>query len=342
MSASNSLLKHIPCNVITGFLGVGKSTAIQHLLAQKPDNERWAVLVNEFGEVGIDGSLLQGDAGQGDMIAIKEVPGGCMCCAAGVPMHIALNSLLKEAKPDRLLIEPTGLGHPSEVLAILQSEHYRDVLDLRATLTLVDARKIRDARYTSHHTFNEQLDVADIIIANKTDQYQEGDLDNLVHYLEARIDAFKEKTQRKIEPVQFGQIQSEWLDLPAEARPLPEWSGPEPDESVLPAADRVQFPESGFISIRNRGEGFFSQGWVFRPTQVFDRRKLRELFEQQDIERLKGLFVTSEGIVAYNLADGVLRELFLDEAFDSRVEIISSRESSLSRFENDLLACRLD
>ncbi|GAK82559.1 putative metal chaperone [Vibrio ponticus] len=65
----------VPTNIITGFLGVGKTTTILNLLKSKPENENWAVLVNEFGEIGIDGAMM---TDQGAMI--KEVPGGCMCC----------------------------------------------------------------------------------------------------------------------------------------------------------------------------------------------------------------------------------------------------------------------
>src|SRR5688500_14976207 len=108
-------LQAIPTNIITGFLGVGKTTAILHLLKHKPQHERWAVLVNEFGEVGIDGSLLTGASAADGDIFIREVPGGCMCCAAGLPMQIALNRLLSKARPHRVLIEPTGLGHPAEI-----------------------------------------------------------------------------------------------------------------------------------------------------------------------------------------------------------------------------------
>ena len=94
-------------NLITGFLGSGKTTTLLHLLAHKPANEKWAILVNEFGEVGIDGALL---ANRG--AALKEIPGGCMCCVNGLPLQVGLNMLLKQTKPDRLIIEPTGLGHP--------------------------------------------------------------------------------------------------------------------------------------------------------------------------------------------------------------------------------------
>ncbi|MCW9018042.1 MAG: hypothetical protein OQJ89_13815, partial [Kangiellaceae bacterium] len=113
------LITAIPTSIITGFLGVGKTTTILNLLKSKPSNERWAVLVNEFGEIGIDGSLFKGQQSEENGIFIREVPGGCMCCAASLPMQIALNRLLAYAKPDRLLIEPTGLGHPLEVLDVL-------------------------------------------------------------------------------------------------------------------------------------------------------------------------------------------------------------------------------
>jgi len=124
------MFSQIPANIITGFLGVGKTTAIQYLLNHKPANERWAVLVNEFGEVGIDAGLLANER-QATGVFMREVPGGCMCCAAGVPMQVALSQLIRQAKPDRLLIEPTGLGHPLEVVRVLQQPHYQDVLELR-------------------------------------------------------------------------------------------------------------------------------------------------------------------------------------------------------------------
>ena len=91
----------VPTNILTGFLGVGKTTTILNLLKNKPEKENWAVLVNEFGEIGIDGALM---TDQGALI--KEVPGGCMCCTAGVPMSVGITALLRQ-KPDRLLIEPT-------------------------------------------------------------------------------------------------------------------------------------------------------------------------------------------------------------------------------------------
>ena len=177
-------LKDIKTNIITGFLGVGKSTAILDLLEQKPEKERWAVLVNEFGEIGIDGGLFANH--QDPNIFIREVPGGCMCCATGLPMQIAMSMLLARARPERLIIEPTGLGHPVEVMSVLAADHFHELLDLRSTLTLVDARVINDERYTSHDTFNQQLDIADIVVASKRDLYGKDDFKRLEEYLSGR------------------------------------------------------------------------------------------------------------------------------------------------------------
>lgn len=147
-------------NLLTGFLGSGKTTTLLHLLAHKPQNENWAVLVNEFGEIGIDGALL---ANRG--ATLKEIPGGCMCCVNGLPMQVGLNRLLQQNKPDRLLIEPTGLGHPRQLLQMLTSSVYQPWIELQATLTLLDARQLADVRVTENENFRDQLAAADIIAA---------------------------------------------------------------------------------------------------------------------------------------------------------------------------------
>ncbi|CAA0090012.1 Zinc-binding GTPase YeiR [Zhongshania aliphaticivorans] len=328
-----SKLIAIPTNVITGFLGVGKTTAILHLLKQKPDNERWAVLVNEFGEVGIDGSVFSGQETEGQGVFIREVPGGCMCCAAGLPMQIALNMLLSRAKPHRLLIEPTGLGHPKEVLAVLAAEHYKEVLDLRATITLVDARKVHDPRYTEHSTFKQQLAIADIIVANKAEQYQVEDFPALLDYL----DKIMNLDNKSVYQVSQGQMDIDWLLTSAEQHTHPRHHHEhDTGASVL---ETPQMTEEGYLSIDNTGEGFYSRGWIFNPQWVFSAASLYKLFLGIDAERIKGVFITDQGIVTYNKADGVLSEAELDDSLDSRIECISIEKSALDQLEKDLFDC---
>ena len=331
----NMTLRAIPTNIITGFLGVGKTTAIRHLLEHKPKNERWAVLVNEFGEVGIDGSLF---ARGKQNIFIREVPGGCMCCAAGLPMQMALNMLLKRARPDRLLIEPTGLGHPVEVMEVLSAKHYQEVLAIQSTITLVDARKLTDSRYTTNDTFNQQLDIADVIVANKADLYATQDLLQLIDYLGGR---FKEK-YKPIFPVRHGALNVSWLKGAASAAAANQSSTPSSladSSSHTPSRDELNFPSSGYLSITNQGEGFFSQGWVFKPNFIFDHSKLNSVMLGIKAERAKGVFITQQGIVGFNMADDVLTEIALDDSLDSRIEVIVHDPSAISDLEEQLLSC---
>ena len=328
-----STFKAIPTNVITGFLGVGKTTAILNLLEQKPKDESWAVLVNEFGEVGIDGSLLHGKDRVEQGIFIKEVPGGCMCCAAGLSMHIALNMLIAHAKPHRLIIEPTGLGHPKEVLDILSSEHYRSIIDLRATLTLVDARKIQTERYITHPSFNQQLEVADVIIANKSDQYQPNDFPTLLDYVKSK----QSQNHQSIYKTCMGSIQQEWL-IPVSSYKADNHPAL-PKETDQPFDSDPVLPSCGYVSITNKGEGFYSQGWIFKNTFTFNRNKLQTLLTGLNVERIKAVFITDQGIIAYNQADTVLTKIEVDETFDSRIECIDLVNSAFDNLEQKLLDC---
>lgn len=329
-------LSAIPTNIITGFLGVGKTTAILHLLRQKPADECWAVLVNEFGEVGIDGGLFTGAKYKAQDVFIREVPGGCMCCAAGLPMQVALNVLLAEAKPQRLLIEPTGLGHPVEVMEVLSAEYYRDVLNLNHTLTLVDARKISNKRYTDHDTFNQQLDIADVIVASKSDQYGDQDLSKLVDYLKKR---HGDKV-KPIYPVNQGRIKMAWLEgIASASRKSSHHHHPvsAPDTAAIP--QQYIIPECGYLSITNKGDGFASQGWIFEPDFVFDRQKLNSLLLGIEVERAKAIFITHDGVVGFNKVDDVLTEIPLDDSMDSRIELISDSPDVFEGLEQALLDC---
>ena len=327
----------IPTNIITGFLGVGKTTAIQKLLSQKPVAEQWAVLVNEFGEVGIDSNLFPSANGHKSGVTIRQVPGGCMCCTNGLPMQMALNLLLQESKPHRLLIEPTGLGHPKEVLAILSGEYYREVLNLQATLSLVDARKINDPRYTSNDTFNQQIEIAEVVIANKADLYHSDDFPLLVGYVDENFGL----DQKQIYQVRHGAVELEWLARPASEKNQNAYCkvATVNNSSVLPPT--LGTPREGFVSADNAGDGFFSRGWIFNPGWQFDPVKLLSLFQGLDVERLKGVFITSEGFIGFNKVDDVVTQLRFNFMPDSRVEVISRRPEIIGGLEKLLLDCRI-
>ncbi|WP_246225530.1 CobW family GTP-binding protein [Vibrio agarilyticus] len=332
----------IPTHIITGFLGVGKTTAILNFIATKPANERWAVLVNEFGEVGVDRALMQGQTSpqQKPRIAIREVPGGCMCCSAGLPMQIALNQLLKEVKPHRLLIEPTGLGHPKEVLQMLSNPHYRKILSLQKTVTLVDARQLFDPRYINHETFNQQIAIADLVVGNKHDSYQERDCQALKTYVK-KIGRANAKvifaTHGVIAPDEFDGLTEAYLKL--EKSPhvphVPHAPHAYRSSKTTSVSERA-LPQTGRLKAVNQGEGFQSAGWRFSPNHRFDRQKVISFLVNLDVERVKAVFITEDGIFGYNQTADGLTEIELDECVESRIEFIAKVIDA--KIETQLLA----
>ncbi|AJQ93029.1 CobW family GTP-binding protein [Gynuella sunshinyii] len=325
--------KLIPTNVITGFLGAGKTTVILELLKNRPTGERWAVLINEFGEIGIDAGIVQSLATDPGQLHIREVPGGCMCCTAGLPMQVALNQLIRQARPDRLLIEPTGLGHPREILATLHGRHYIDVLDIRATLTLVDARRIADSRYASHEIFRQQLEVADVVVASKADLYADGDLVNLKTYLQQLRQVSVEPV-----PVSLGVLPQHWLERP---HAFHSHDHHHHHDDVF--AISAELPDNGVLLRRNHGSGYHSIGWVFDRRYQFDQEALASLFMALDVERLKAVVRTDRGGCTYNLSDGVLSmNPVLNELEDSRIECLAEEDSGFTSLQQQLESCLTD
>lgn len=161
----------IQTHIITGFLGVGKTTTLAHLIKQKPKNEKWVVLLNEFGKTGLDALLLACPD-----VVIKQVAGGCLCCVTQVHFQTALNQLIRFEKPQRIFIEPSGLGHPDETIKILKQDQYKQILEVQPAITLIDPRHLSQERYRQHEIYTRQLATADIFVANKTDLANDQDL----------------------------------------------------------------------------------------------------------------------------------------------------------------------
>ena len=325
-------IEAVPTNIITGFLGVGKTSAILHLLKSKPDNERWAVLVNEFGEIGVDGSLFQGQHSEDGNIFIREVPGGCMCCAAGLPMQIALNQLLARAKPDRLLIEPTGLGHPIEVLDVLTAEYYFNVLLIEKIITLVDARNLDDPRYTEHATFNQQIAIADVIVGNKEDLYRPQDRLRLEHYAKS-----KSQCEVKVIFTEQGRLSLTALEGSTDASVGSDHHHRHSQAAEQDSLVNAPLPESGYLKAVNQGEGFHSIGWRFDSRKIFSRQALVSFLRGVVAERVKAVFITEAGVFGYNVTTDSLTEIELDDCFESRINIIASE--ICEQWEAQLLDC---
>ncbi|MFP1762487.1 CobW family GTP-binding protein [Lonsdalea quercina] len=320
-------------NVITGFLGSGKTTTLLHLLSQKPADEVWAVLVNEFGEIGIDGALLA-DRGA----VLKEIPGGCLCCVNGLPMQVGLNMLLQQKKPHRLLIEPTGLGHPKQILSLLRSSTYQPWLTVKATLCVLDARQLAEPRYTENENFRDQLAAADIIIANKQEAYDDGDREALSRW-------YNEVGQaRRLLSVSQGNIDAALLDLPGErGADLPSPRHHHPSEPVRNRLAALSLDgQTTWKRALNYGQGYHSCGWIFDAETVFDTAKLLDWARLSPVSRVKGVLRIPEGTLVVNRQGNDLHiETRSAPPPDSRIEIINETEAEWNSLQRTLLQVRI-
>lgn len=346
MNSEQKPIQAVPTNVITGFLGVGKTSTILHLLKSKPEAERWAILVNEFGEIGVDGALFEGQSTEESGVFIREVPGGCMCCTAGVPMQVALNQLLAKSRPDRLLIEPTGLGHPLEVLKVLAEQQYQDVLSIQKIITLVDARQLSDYRYTEHETFIQQVAIADVIVGNKQDLYQKSDYGKLEQFVHQHG-----LGQVNILTTEQGVIDLAYLEGSSRALSADNESNAthhdhehnhdhdhhHEEQRQEIALDLIPINTRGYVQAINRGEGFASAGWRFTSDQVFSHAKLFAVLISMNAERVKGVFNTDEGPVGYNIAGESITQTELHDCPESRIEVIATELSD--EWGRQLLEC---
>ena len=150
-------------DIFSGFLGAGKTTLIKKLIKEAYAGEKLVLIENEFGEIGVDGGFLQ-DAG----VKINELNSGCICCSLVGDFAEALNKVYSEYRPDRILIEPSGVGKLSDVIRAVESANLPDSV-INAHCAVVDAVKCKMYMKNFGEFFNDQIESASCIIFSHTD-----------------------------------------------------------------------------------------------------------------------------------------------------------------------------
>lgn len=321
----STMLQNIPTHVIAGPLGAGKTSLIKHLLAQRPANERWAVLINEFGQIGLDAALLTRDD---DGIALGEVAGGCLCCVNGAPFQVGLGRLLRKAKPDRLFIEPSGLGHPAQLLKQLREAPWQQVLAVQPCVLVLDAQALAAGKPLPNAQ-REALASAGLLVLNKN---------------EALSDA-----QRLL-------IQGQLPDRPiywTQQAQLPLARLPGVNAQAAAAVDNFELPKglgqmpaiwtdpASPICLSQGQEDGWSIGWRWHPSQRFDARRIQQWLQSLDWRRAKLVIHSLDGWVSANAVDNAALAWQPSEwRRDSRIELIFSEVQDVAQLQGGLTACR--
>ena len=317
------MLEQIPTHVIAGPLGAGKTSLLRQLLAQKPAEERWALLINEFGAIGLDAALLE--TGE-DGIAMAEVAGGCVCCVSGAPFQVGLARLLRRSRPQRLFIEPSGLGHPAELLRQLAAAPWRGVLHLQPLVLVLDAAALA-AGAPLPDSQAAVLDQAGLLVLNKAEFLSPAQREALA----ARWPA------TPLRWTQQGRIAL--AELPT--TPLPETAAAAwPDAAPMPAGVLWRDPTQPLCEIREAEEGW-SIGWRWHPSQRFDLPRLCAQLRTLEWRRAKLVMRGEQDWLAANALDGA--ELTLTPSAwrrDSRLELIFERAQDSQRLNALFQDCR--
>lgn len=151
-------------DVVSGFLGAGKTTFIKRLAANSKDTAKTVIIENEFGEIGIDGGFLK-DSG----IEIREMNSGCICCSLAGDFEASLRELLSTYEPNRIIIEPSGVGKLSDVLKAVSDVEKDLPVESNSAVTVVDVKKCKMYMKNFGEFFDNQIQFANTVILSRTD-----------------------------------------------------------------------------------------------------------------------------------------------------------------------------
>lgn len=362
---SHTIIRHTPCTLLTGFLGSGKTTLINQLLSLKLDNDRWALLINEFGQIGIDASLIDYDQTATDhSIAIREVSGGCICCTSQLPLQIALARLLADHHPAQLLIEPTGLAHPKTLLQQLSEAHWQTSLSLKSVICVISALQWQQRQYRNHKGYQSHVKYADVVVVNryqhlaKQDSQQLTDWINEInphttvlwmpsqsHYGTALLKSLNSALQQPSQVMsRLKQSSSQQVRIALSQHLSPSLPINHPtlnnsDNSAhIPNQDGADHLNQDLLPYRyhDHQQGMMVGGWRLPPEWQLNAEGLQSwLLTLPDWQRIKGVVHTTEGWLRLNFTPDCLKVTSTEPQIDSRLEIILNDLNHKFIIDND-------
>lgn len=321
-----TMLQNIPTHVIAGPLGAGKTSLIRHLMAHRPATERWAVLINEFGQIGLDAALL---STADDGIAMGEVAGGCLCCVNGAPFQVGLGRLLRKSRPDRLFIEPSGLGHPAQLLAQLRQPPWQGVLDVQPLVMVLDAQMLAGGQPLADSQ-QAALVEAGLLVLNKAEAV---DSEKRV-WITSRLPTVPcyWAEQGRLPLDELLKQSTAIVDKPAvDNSALPDGTAP---------LGALWTSPSEPICLHHQSTDGWSIGWRWHPSQLLDAQRIEGFLAGLVWRRAKLVIHSPEGWQSANALEG--KPLVWQSSHwrrDSRIELIFAQPQDAEALQQGMAAC---
>lgn len=278
----------IPCHLIAGPLGVGKTTAIRRFVAESPDYT--AVIVNDFGETGYDASFIA-EAG-GGKLQVENVPGGCLCCTSAAQLLPALKMLCEKPEVERIIVEPSGVALLDPLLKMLHTAEETCGFELAPVIVLFDPAKTRPATLKLIPYWRHLADRADIVVANRCDLAPPEAIEQFFQCLENW-----DPPKLKIVRTSNGELPPELFELRGHVARAGEGQ-----------FHHAELPPAG----------------TFRSNETFKLASLTNLLEEIALqaERFKGIFQTDQGWVRLEIASGQIVQKEAPETLHSSADWI--------------------
>ncbi|MGB7920170.1 MAG: GTP-binding protein [Desulfobacterales bacterium] len=310
-------------DIVFGFLGAGKTTFITRILEGWGSKEKTVVLVNEFGEVGIDGELLAAKGGN-----VVEMPSGCICCTLQADFRSQMLDITRTIGPERVIIEPTGVATIAQVKSIIAAQLFEDTIREINDILIADATGFMGLYKANRHFVESQVENADVVLLNKCDKVDK----TKAMVTRSAISAINPEIT--VLMAEFGAV--EWADyhLALSAAPRSQRTRIEYEherahddvENLMAEADSEGHPH---FHEEEDALGYESYGCVFKDLS-FDRSALEAFFAELnasnsgsgEIVRAKGIFRLGERGILMELASGEYSSQPMGQLKESKVSII--------------------
>ncbi len=314
-------------DVINGLLGAGKTTYLLNLLEEMEPGEKTAVLVNEFGEIGIDGDILGGHGAN-----VVELPNGCICCTLTADLRSQVREIAENFAPGRLLIEPTGIATIKNLLGILNSLSLEKYIDEIRVILVIDAANLREIISQNRSFVENQIKAAHVIAVNKCDRVDAGEISWIMAFIRSI------NTTAEIFLTIHGRVISR--DGVAEIDSAGKGSKLHNGESIGEEAPEVfAAPETPL----KRYEQFSTTS-----NGIFDLKKLRDLFGGINrqafglVDRAKGIFrITGDNWIRLDLASGEIEESGVRTGLTSSKIIVIGTNLRKDLLKEEFRSCQL-
>lgn len=330
-------------DIVFGFLGAGKTTFITRILQDWDYKEKTVVLVNEFGEVGIDGKLLAQTGGN-----VVEMPSGCICCTLQADFRTQLLDIMTNVQPERIIIEPTGVATISQVRSIVEAQLFEKTIRQINDILIADAVGFMELYKANRHFVESQVKNAHIVLLNKCDKVDR----KRAMVTRSAISALNPEIS--VLMTQFGAVDKGEYEMALSAAQhfptIPDALDHYPDQTET---------EKLLTTIKNKATlhfhetednlGYESYGRVFKE-ESFDRQALEQFFMKLnsfqsplgDVVRAKGIFRVEDKGILMELASGEVSVQPMGLCRETRVTIIGKNlnQEKLGEALEDCLTAR--